>query len=117
MPELTGLRSPLAVSVELERLRVQMSHMQRLLEVVLERLPAPADVLSTDEVRTLYGLSRSSLYDLSRRGVLTRVKRPGRRGSWWRRAEIEDYLRGTPEDEETRGAEPAREAVEHVTSA
>jgi len=103
-----GLRSPLSVSVELAQLRGEVERLRAAVELVLGRLPAPAEVLSTEEVRSMYGISKSVLYELSSRGVLTRVKRQGRRGSWWRRAEIEDYLRGIPEENENRGRRSIR---------
>ncbi len=103
MSDLTGLRSPLAASVELAALREEVKRLHGLVELVLQRLPIPPDILTTAEVKTLYGLSESGLYQLSRRGILKRVKRQGRRGSWWLRDEIETYLRGMPESTETRG--------------
>jgi len=94
-----AVTSDLALALELKGLKEELSRLRRAIEVLERRVPNPPDLLTTAEVRSLYGISPTTLYALSRRTppVFTRMRRPGRRGTWWRRAEIEDYLRGLSE--------------------
>lgn len=64
--------------------------------------PDPGRWLTASQVATRLGIKRATVYAYVSRGLLRRVRRPGRRDSWFDLAEIERFasarapLRGAP---------------------
>ena len=52
----------------------------------------PARWLTSSQVATRLGIKRTTVYAYVSRGVLRRIRRPGRRDSWFDLAEIEEFL-------------------------
>ena len=54
--------------------------------------PDPQRWLTTSQVATRLGIKRATVYAYVSRGVLRRVRRPGRRDSWFDVTEIEEFV-------------------------
>ena len=77
--------------------------------------PDPARWLTTSQVATRLGIKRTTVYAYVSRGVLRRVRRPGRQDSWFDLSEVERYVSArsalrTPPAEPAERAEPAEPA-------
>ena len=58
----------------------------------LEPQSDPPRWLTSSQVASRLGIKRTTVYAYVSRGVLRRVRRPGRRDSWFDLAEIEEFL-------------------------
>ncbi len=58
----------------------------------LESQPDPGRWLTSSQVATRLGIKRTTVYAYVSRGVLRRIRRPGRRDSWFDLAEIEEFV-------------------------
>jgi excisionase family DNA binding protein len=56
-----------------------------------EPVAEPGQWLSTSEVASRLGIKRATVYAYVSRGVLQRIRRPGRRDSWFDLSEIERF--------------------------
>ncbi len=52
----------------------------------------PGRWLTTSQVASRLGIKRATVYAYVSRGVLRRVRRPGRRDSWFDLSEVERYV-------------------------
>jgi citrate synthase len=70
----------------------------------------PERWLTTSEVATRLGIKRTTVYAYVSRGVLRRIRHPGRRDSWFDLTEIERFVSARSTPVRQASVEPAERA-------